>query len=922
VSALALACSLAPQSTRAVDPSSNGQTQIPGTSVQLPNAFGGGTLPGALNSGAAAQIAAKFGACVSTGDAMGLAGAVISAATRTGRSSRSRPAAATGLATGLDDACKTTDGKPIGDDLGDTGKLTCDLLQTNGAYDPKQLREQEAIIGATAAVLQCKETKFKQIKDQLSCLTVQANQITQGVNSLQEVVAGSIRKMQKDVGDLNSQSKERESQAAEIAKKLGDGEKDGMIAQQKKTQEAVVAMETAIAAVKEAQIGIQREKASILESAKKRTAALTKECFTAQTRAEFRCYPAGVADNPPLSAQKYLACRYRDTQSRVGAGGRIEQNAALKALGNKKADELDALMDEVFGAAPSSASLNASKEDTAKQYDEVVTVMTPADIERLYGARLRSFDSKGIPVHDYVMKYVGQCHQRSTVTVADERKRVNSTLGRAEEQVRQIERDTTRKARAALMGVATQYTENMRVLTDQHVPLDVSRCDEAQPQIQANCMDEALANLKAQLTGVQAQAKPTTTNYAVNIVIKGNSPQRNINVSCAGLDGCIARLKTYSSALEREQKSIDSFKTQYTQQGYRNVEELLEKARTALQPQSEALRNQLKTMNEKLAALGVDETVEIDEIESEDLVEDERPDYAGLPKIPTSILNVIGSKMQPKLLNVAGNNYSGALKGISKAADDLQKKSSKLSEFQRKLKPLAEKCKADELKESAKALKTDANAYVGCVPELCEGPRKNDSGFSTLMSEVSRISSLSGLSSLNEVSDILSGGKTQCAKVHGTFTAKLQGVTNKINSAQSQLQGASTRAQQAEADLKRIQGLIDRVGEELVAVRDHLNRAPASEKQSKQADVTAKENQLNTLNSQLSTAQGFLQTKEDAKQKLETDLETAKNEKAQLEAGQGNGTPGNCEAISRSLRDKFGDLRDRHREMNSAGGAF
>src|SRR5262249_685258 len=118
----------------------------------------------------------------------------------------------TGGAT-LQDACKSTDGKPIGDDLGDLNDLSkCELLQTDGKYDPAKLKQQQDRIDQMAALMQCRENKFTQVKSQLDCLTVQGNQITQQLNTLQQTYSDSIHKMQSDVGDLDSQSKNRASQ--------------------------------------------------------------------------------------------------------------------------------------------------------------------------------------------------------------------------------------------------------------------------------------------------------------------------------------------------------------------------------------------------------------------------------------------------------------------------------------------------------------------------------------------------------------------------------------------------------------------------------------------------------------------------------------------------------------------------------------
>src|SRR5262249_45952348 len=154
-----------------------------------------------------------------------------------------------------------------------------------------------------------------------------------------------------------SQSKNRTAQIEDINSKLQGGKNNGspgLLPLQQTTRQLVAKMTTQIQAIKEDQKKVALQRQSLVERAQQRTMGLTKDCFTAQAKAEFRCYLPGTKDNPPMSAKDYLLCRYRQNQSQVGAGGVVIQNATQAAIGNKKADELASLLDEIFAESPDS----------------------------------------------------------------------------------------------------------------------------------------------------------------------------------------------------------------------------------------------------------------------------------------------------------------------------------------------------------------------------------------------------------------------------------------------------------------------------------------------------------------------------------------------------------------------------------------
>jgi hypothetical protein len=265
----------------------------------------------------------------------------------------------------------------------------------------------------------------------------------------------------------------------------------------------------------------------------------------------------------------------------------------------------------------------------------------------------------------------------------------------------------------------------------------------------------------------------------MTMFVKGNDASTNISVSCQGIDGCVTQLQQYSTALGREQQRIDAFKGDYVNKAYQNVENFTQQLRQSLSPQSEALRNQLKTLNGALATLGVEDFVKMEDVPGEDLQKDDSEEFKGLPKIPGSVLNLIGSKMVPPLLNVAGDNFSSALTGIAKASNDLRAKESKAAQYKNALGPLATRCKKEELKQPVADLKAQADAFTGCAPTICDSDDKGaDGSYQQLAVALQQITGVAGVDAVNLS---LTTGMHACDSAQTKYTSDLSTLQHKLD---------------------------------------------------------------------------------------------------------------------------------------------
>ena len=603
----------------------------------------------------------------------------------------------------------------------------CSLFESSpGIYDPKQAQLQENQVKNILAVISCKENKLAGVKAEISCLTTQAQLINNQIQQMQQPLLQKFQQMQQDMTTLGNELTNRKSQLDDTNLKLngspspnmpganqsaqsssgsiGTGSA-GLLIQQGTTQQLVQGMQNDIAQIQQMQTVEAQLAQTVTTQAADRTMALAASCFENTAVPGFQCKLPGAAVNPAESPMNYLLCRYQQNVTQLSSNGVVQtNNALLQAQGNQQYSALQSLLTEIMGLTPQSNSIpivnpSAGPQITADA-DQGATILTAADVETQFGTQLASMNAAGINVHDFVMKWIGSCFQKATNQVAAEQLSSSSSLGQAEASVQAKLLFNQNQADLLMKKYNQVWSDDMKALTGQSAPLNLTNCIDQQPQIQLACLNDIENNMNGLLNG-------TTTNSAIQMTIQGTQSQSNITFTCNGLNGCAASLQNLATNLARETQVLGQYQKTYVTQANQGVDQFLSQMRQALSPQSAALQSQLQSINTQLATLGVGQGLDIQAIDGSKAQLTTDPN-TGLYQTPTNLLALIGSGTTPPLLDVSGNNFSSALGGIATEISTEQSNMAKATNYQQQVVAKATGCRQTDIQNLAQNVQNDA----------------------------------------------------------------------------------------------------------------------------------------------------------------------------------------------------------------------
>ncbi|MEK6705499.1 MAG: hypothetical protein AABZ06_06900 [Bdellovibrionota bacterium] len=636
----------------------------------------------------------------------------------------------------------------------DASKMSCEN------YSKDAIEAQQKALDDALKTLSCKKTQLDGLKSQLGCLTSQADNLASQIQALGEAYASNVNRFQQDLSKIKSVEGDREMQFQDVTEKLGGSEKTGspgLLRIRENTKAMIAQMPLQIQGVKQMYKDIELQKKALDEQAKSRTMALTGDCFN--TPKSYRCAPNG----PPVSAREYILCRYEDNLLALG-NVRQKGNTIFEAKAKANAQALSNLLDRIFASAPKNLMMPGSDKEAQQQFQQQmqqpIRIWNPANIESEFGNALSRYNEEGfynkkrLNISGEVMRIMKSCYKTANNTVEQEKTRAGSFLGVAAANIKKLERETSVRVNEFLNQYSQQLSENMSVLVGQHMPVDVSRCQNAAPNTQTNCLDDLRRNMEGLLAGSVPQSE-------MNIVIPSKDPQSAIKFRCQGINGCITSLQNISRKLENEKKRLGQFKSDYVLKSNQSMQNYTRQMASILSIQSQALSNRLKSLNSNLASLGVRSAVDIKPVEGEQFEADED----GLYKAPKSVLKLIGGQMTPPMLDVHGENFSSALGGVTERANEIDEKMSRLNESKSFLVALGPKCSKEKLEKQVNVLSsvTDrfANTNCGSIGEgWCEKFRDD---FVRLANDVGTILGDTDLSSeSNMIKESLETG-AECA---------------------------------------------------------------------------------------------------------------------------------------------------------------
>jgi hypothetical protein len=611
------------------------------------------------------------------------------------------------------------------DSVDNSTPLDCDSTASDRAARRRS-------ISRAFRVISCKQNKLAALPNQLNCLSKQAEKLDDLIDSLKQTFAQKFGEMATYVSKLNTIIQDRQAQEEVINSRLEgpeNGNPPGLLALEKATDTMVRRIfggltagggegnpalggapdgtqditRGQLQAIKESLRNQKNQRAQFEQQLNTKKMGFVGECFKDRPQNNMRCEEGG----PLVSPRDYILCRYRQNQT-LGAGGRIESNPTTLQNADTKTRTLDGLLSNIFADAPNSTATVTSPEQAAA-YDRPISSFTVADVEHKFGTQLASFNGAGLNIHDFVIQQMNECFTYGTSQLAKERANKMSSIYMLEDRIKVEEERTSVEMSSLLKDTTDLYTKDMVGLTGEPTyTFNTSLCDAATPEKKLACIEQAGTQLKNLLDG-------NTPETAMAQKIPGNDANTDIRFTCQGIRGCITSMNTLKVNLQKEKGRIKAYRGTYVAQANASAKQFVAAINSAIKAPTQKLRAQLQALNANLAILGT--TIDIPDVDGggTKLIASEDPEMDGLLQAPDDVKKLLAETAQPKIPDISGNNFSQALDGVGKVAQELGEKQTKLAEATAQISGTERKCLAEEKKAKFDKLARAAERVEECA---------------------------------------------------------------------------------------------------------------------------------------------------------------------------------------------------------------
>lgn len=744
---------------------------------------------------------------------------------------------------------------------------------------------------ATVASYQCQKDSLNAALTELTCLSQMAAQISQQVGTLQAQFVQNLQRGQQGVGALKAIEADRQAQLEDTITKLG-GDKasgaPGLIQLQAEIQKGLDVLPTQVSQMTAQVDMLEKREQAYTESIGVRRMALAKQCFVAKSDTRFKC----TKKDKPTSAYEYILCRFEQNAQLTKDGRVIRKGAVAKEDAQVARDKLASLLQQMLAELPDKAEPEGgndpSKADAA--YANFVSQgrgKSVDDVLARYASKLKDIDadSSRINVGSFIKSTLKACDSSATNQVNRELGKATSMFGFAKTAIQQMKTAIQGQMEQVFGTLNNVYTAAMKGLTGQHLPLNLSSCRSAKPRVQLSCLEDIKHNLQDLMVGSDPKTK---------VVMQIRGTQSNVPAfTCQGINGCITALQNLSQNLRREVGKVQAFKTNFVNQVNQGVEAFAQQMAKAFSIQSQALGDYQKRINQMLSSLGVKSLLNFEAVEHEAFEKDED----GLYKIPKSIVNVVGSRMTPPLLDINKDAFGSALEGVGDRIKDIDDKLAEVQSANSELEASFAACVEEKSKDVADA-EDKVQELIDQATEACsrdENFCSNDSALSSLRDTLERVSEKSGY----ELVSILDGCNS-ASQANADRDAALERLDRKIASAttskgsiESKLQTARKRAadKRQEVETRCNSKTLDT--ERVACLNDPaLNRL---------------DNEVANLEKELDTREG--------------DLERLDDQRAESSRKRTGETKGNCRALAGRASSKAQQVARKRTAVEGAGSA-
>jgi hypothetical protein len=698
--------------------------------------------------------------------------------------------------------------------------LSCTALAPGGLVSAKIFKAKMDAIDAAIGNVTCEKNKIAAVKSELSCMTSQADMLTQQISAMQAAYQQNIQKMQQDVAQIDQVIKDRETQESDVANKLGGQGAGGSMGAaglldiRKRLQDGITAtVPDAIQQLKNKMTQTDTAKAAFEEQVENRKMVLTNKCFDSPRQQSWKCTP----DGPMVSAREYVLCRFEQNNNGLDtkSGNKNRSNEVAQINAANKKNSLESILGQIFSQTPQKTQVpGAAGAPPATDPDAAAPMlMTVEQIEAKYGDALATFDGQGVPVHDFIMQQLGYCYQTAEQTVNREKNLKSSPVGAKKIEFEMAVDNLKVEGNKLLEANSLVWTEAMAGLTGQHLPLTLNKCINQAGKTQVACLEDLQTNMQNLLQGNGIVG-------FVNMQVKGTDPKTAISFTCNGINGCITSLQNVQRNLAVEKTRLQTGKKQYVLQSRQSTDNFTKQAAAMMSAQGQALNNKLKNLNSVLSSMGIG-GIRIRDVQGEPMKYDEN----GLPMPPNSAVQLIGGMMNPKMLDVSGSTFAESLEDVARGSQKLEEKLAPLSEAKEKLSLLKSSCAEERLVGAVKRVSDSLDLMTSgdcawhdkfCTPA-------NESVLATLSQTVSDLEPGLGL----EEDDISNMDASLQAGIGSCPTMRAQKKANKDHEGGTKMDVGYVEPKTAVASCasitNRVKGDLNRV----IGLQDAINSGAA-----------------------------------------------------------------------------------------------
>lgn len=574
------------------------------------------------------------------------------------------------------------------------------------AYSPDRVQTEKAALEAMLKANECRTKKFETLQNEFDCLQKENERLVQNVSQMKSAFAGEMQRLQKEMSQKDQELSDRKTQFSKFMERLNGDESTGRQGLRQIKAKLTAALELAGApggeggasqssqssrsVIEEGYVSIKQARANVGTMIEEQAMARANVCFRAEPVSTL---PVDSRGTPGSPYDHLLAMIAND--ARLSPSGKVLRSTpALDARAKQAVAPVATLLDEIIRQSPveidfaeqaaSQSGANAQQALSGLMQRQKTRVLSPKDIQSLYGSKLAGYKFKGINVQQFVLREYNRCYRQAVADLQKERVRgetqKSGRFGTVYQTIEAAEREFIRNTDKVLDGLSTGYTEALAVLTDAHAPFNLSVCKQSLEK-RFVCHKDLLENVDNMLRG-----RGGNSEMILNIPAPSN-PQLNLQFRCNGVDGCITAMEKYSAALKDEVQAMEAHKKSYAEESFQSVDKYFTDLGQSLGPASQLMDGRMKAINCTLAFMG-GQGLRFRNYASSGITKEE----SGLPKLPDDLMGLISSKTTPPIKNLSGEDFTQSMAGMKNALEKEQEVADRLAKLESDLSSWDSRC--------------------------------------------------------------------------------------------------------------------------------------------------------------------------------------------------------------------------------------